>query len=1340
MATEHVEEKVSLTSLSSEQLIDYIKHQKVKISKLTTEKDSLKAQLDIKQRELQEGNILVPNDSAVSLPVTITSNERPDLVFWGLIDRQPEWQKKIARSAISSMIIALRDYFYRLHPAITLHGAYDKWKSYATQKRLHQSTVSLEEAHKVNMGLEQRVVKLKSLLSRTYQANQRTIEDTDSMKRAQQEVVEELRNLKLREEDEKRTLEESLRQQSVESAFHYDMELIIQRAADGVISNQGTWAQSQFFTLKKLRELESENEDLKATINQQTKEADKARISIEDLSLELSRLRVEKQEIGISHASLVEDSTRLRRQLLDEQTAKRDLEVEVEILVSARSAILTSVESELTQKADHRVSDLNDQITLLKAQVETAEKKARISEITAAKMSAECSVVRETSKALVQSQTEVSQLQELVAELKRSLAMAYPLPPSTPGTFYSSQHPSILAPIQSPSDINASNTHYGHDGIFSLFTPTKANPIRSLTAIPTDLGRLVTSSGSSTSNTTSVTTSGVGGGEGIQLNDMIHLTGGQLALDELVNTALSTAEENYTLIRSLEREGRNHIGDVETRLLEFKYRAILDWGETLLFMVSRCMGPFFDISTQTTIPTTNLVLIPPSNTSIDVNIQQLLVSLGIPSILRNKVGISDLGHRLSDRREVLKKEVTHLRATDPSAMSMTWEAASVAVQAGKDLVLTIHIPNTERLAFLEWQYSADVSDFINLKLVRPRWPTGATVGNDQSGMGEGLLLQSEVSIVEEPNLPVYSGAVALRGGGDQLLHICNSAMWGTVNIAYVIRLRFDGAEIHETRLRVAEEELAVAEQDLLKLRIAVSRGKALSRRAVAISTAWRLALTGQLSLSSNDVQGMQSEVLFVDERRVQRSERQKRLLQEAKQQLRKLKGLARNAIKVIEPLSLGKVTGLGKQQSIENGAEDATSTAPPAVFLPGIASPAPKPASQESNSEAQNETCSAGDKSGSAEPTVIHSAASITIRAASDLRMIILGPPSGIGRKKYLIRWDWAVLSPAGTDLGFSLLEKLPSGFLKQLVPYRRSKWGGGPVGADVGGHVEVWRSPDLAECNPILLLLDNSYSWLTPKIVRYCVTVQLVASQLHSHNKESSEDVLVPVSEPDAPSDRVDEAEVLSTSTAVDQPYNLTESDVEVPPMPSPTLEQPVTESIASATNATVVEDESVHETVDVDNDAFESDDEDDEEDLARLVDSNARNSAGGQGLAAAVRQMTALAEDFAILTRDTVEFALQHGATLLLEEENDAANNSDMLGADGDVEDVEEDSPADVTAATSAISTPPPVEVVGEAVVSSETMTLENPSFLTSIEHNENISSSITVTNLIEENTLRS
>lgn len=67
-----------------------------------------------------------------------------------------------------------------------------------------------------------------------HQSNQRTQEDTQSLRKGQQEAAQELRVRAEREAEENRVLAEQLRCLSFESAFHTDVELAIEKAAQSI--------------------------------------------------------------------------------------------------------------------------------------------------------------------------------------------------------------------------------------------------------------------------------------------------------------------------------------------------------------------------------------------------------------------------------------------------------------------------------------------------------------------------------------------------------------------------------------------------------------------------------------------------------------------------------------------------------------------------------------------------------------------------------------------------------------------------------------------------------------------------------------------------------------------------------------------------------------------------------------------------------------------------------------------------------------------------------------------------------------------------------------------------
>ena len=85
------------------------------------------------------------------------------------------------------------------------------------------------------------MTKLKSLLARMHQSSQRAQVDSVSARKGHMEATEELRLRVDKEEAENRALAQQLRCLSFESAFHSDVELAIERAAQSIASQVGVW-------------------------------------------------------------------------------------------------------------------------------------------------------------------------------------------------------------------------------------------------------------------------------------------------------------------------------------------------------------------------------------------------------------------------------------------------------------------------------------------------------------------------------------------------------------------------------------------------------------------------------------------------------------------------------------------------------------------------------------------------------------------------------------------------------------------------------------------------------------------------------------------------------------------------------------------------------------------------------------------------------------------------------------------------------------------------------------------------------------------------------------------
>ena len=86
-----------------------------------------------------------------------------------------------------------------------------------------------------------RIAKLKALLARTHQANQRNLEEYGNLKRAQQEAEVELRQSEMKNNAELHSLREAIRASSIATAFQYDVDLLIQQAGKRIF-DPGTTA------------------------------------------------------------------------------------------------------------------------------------------------------------------------------------------------------------------------------------------------------------------------------------------------------------------------------------------------------------------------------------------------------------------------------------------------------------------------------------------------------------------------------------------------------------------------------------------------------------------------------------------------------------------------------------------------------------------------------------------------------------------------------------------------------------------------------------------------------------------------------------------------------------------------------------------------------------------------------------------------------------------------------------------------------------------------------------------------------------------------------------------
>ena len=130
---------------------------------------------------------------------------------------------------------------------------------------------------------------------------------------------------------------------------------------------------------------------------------------------------------------------------------------------------------------------------------------------------------------------------------------------------------------------------------------------------------------------------------------------------------------------------------------------------------------------------------------------------------------------------------------------------------------------------------------------------------------------------------------------------------------------------------------------------------------------------------------------------------------------------------------------------------------------------------------------------------------SLIIKAASDFRLVV-PVPSLSQSGNFRLSWDFEVAVPSSSattkrsgttrvvDIGFCIMEKLSTGSLPQLLPYCRVKSPGDRNSLILGSGSTMDSSTTPSFARSLVLLFDNSYSWLQSKEIKYTITVEPVS------------------------------------------------------------------------------------------------------------------------------------------------------------------------------------------------------------------------------------------------------
>ena len=190
-------------TLSNEQLLDYIKKQKAKIKRLEKDKETLgKTNVEQEQKIIAAiaataaaiASSATAAATAAQQNSTNSSNASSDShsssdnssLFWGLIGRESQFKQKLAKNTLNFLISTITKSSLGRENIPTRSSLFEKWRKHTYKMKLQSLAGELVESSKSFQALEMKTAKLKALLARTHQSNQRFQEDTTSFKKIQE--------------------------------------------------------------------------------------------------------------------------------------------------------------------------------------------------------------------------------------------------------------------------------------------------------------------------------------------------------------------------------------------------------------------------------------------------------------------------------------------------------------------------------------------------------------------------------------------------------------------------------------------------------------------------------------------------------------------------------------------------------------------------------------------------------------------------------------------------------------------------------------------------------------------------------------------------------------------------------------------------------------------------------------------------------------------------------------------------------------------------------------------------------------------------------------------------
>lgn len=427
--------------MSYEKVLSVAKTFKARSLKLQKEVEKLKLQLT----DAEKDNTISPRSSSNATNATIKSGEATSqALFWDTIGNNSPFQQRLAYNAVVRLISSLEplngakfNCLRRVSISSQLQTALTIWKHFTMFTRWLSLDDAASEQQKVIKELETKHAKLKRLLARTHNANKQQIEDSNAFRKAQTEAAEELKA----NEHEKSLLKEQLQALDMQNAFKQDFEISIQKAAEEMArahreaagrqggaeaaeagspseqsSSPGTSPKYQS-TSALQQQLEEAKEDSEgkdrriASLLSQLAEQEKA------LHSKHTEVAGVMRELGVMRG----ENEALTKKLADEECARKEVELELEVTLKSRGDIIVSSREQGEEKQRKHEEEAALAMQLLQSQFEQAEKKLSAAQAALDASLTETSDFKKANEKLKRDNDEVLKLRGQIIDLRRTV-------------------------------------------------------------------------------------------------------------------------------------------------------------------------------------------------------------------------------------------------------------------------------------------------------------------------------------------------------------------------------------------------------------------------------------------------------------------------------------------------------------------------------------------------------------------------------------------------------------------------------------------------------------------------------------------------------------------------------------------------------------------------------------------------------------------------------------------------------------------------------------------------------------------------------------------------------